>query len=97
MVAAKLANMPRGGDGSNQHVSKSANLQISATPDDAGFEFANAGVANLHLRIPGISQSEAASLLNVSPRCVALGKFGKRRCLILHISAPVGRRTPHPR
>lgn len=60
MVAAKLANMPRGGDGSNQHVSKSANLRISATPEDADFEVANAGVANLHLRIPGISQSEAA-------------------------------------
>lgn len=74
MVAAKLANMPRGGDGSNQHGSKSANLQISATPVDAGFEVANAGVANLHLRIPGISQVEAASLLNVSPRSVATAK-----------------------
>ena len=49
MVAAKLANMPRGGDRPSEK--------------DSNFES-----ANLPNRIPEISQSEAANLLNVSPR-----------------------------
>lgn len=51
MVAARIANMPRGGNGSNQF-SKSANLQNSNE----------------------ITQTQAAELLNVSPRTVATAK-----------------------
>lgn len=49
-MAAKLANMPRGGNGSNQF-SKLANLQNSA-----------------------VTQTQAAEMLNVSPRNVATAK-----------------------
>lgn len=50
VVGSRLANMERGGDGSNQH-SKSANLHNSK-----------------------VSQSEAATMMNVSPRMVATVK-----------------------
>ena len=50
VIGSRLANMERGGDGSNQH-SKSANLHNSK-----------------------VTQSEAATMMNVSPRMVATVK-----------------------
>jgi hypothetical protein len=61
MVAARLANMPVGRNWNNSY---SANLQNK-----------NEGAANLQtLPAPQISQSQAATMVNVSERSVASAK-----------------------
>ncbi|MEW6400822.1 MAG: hypothetical protein AB1649_03425 [Chloroflexota bacterium] len=60
MIAAQLEGMKQGGNGSNQYVSKDANLHVSDDP--------NAWEAK------PLTRKQAAKMFNVSPRLVATAK-----------------------